>query len=53
MKPVSATDMYLREQALSLAIQYIKTRQSGNYQPGYVLEIAQEFLNWLNEVEVQ
>lgn len=49
MEPI--THDYVREQALALAVQYATSRP--RYNSHDVVEIAQEFLNWINNVEVE
>lgn len=50
-KPVEPiTHEYVREQALVMAVQFATSRPRFNSHD--VIDIAQEFLNWLNNVEV-
>lgn len=50
MEPIDS-DFYHRQEALSLAVQFLKGRMG--FSSADVIEIADEFLNWINNVEVQ
>lgn len=49
MEPINHD--YTRERALELAVMFIQSRP--RYSPEQTVDIAQLFLNWLNDVEVE